>query len=172
MVILVDEKDREIGAMEKLEAHQKALLHRAISVFMFDSQGQWLLQRRAAGKYHSPGLWTNTCCTHPMPDEPNIAAANRRLEQEMGMCGSLSELFSFTYREELDQDLTEHEFDHVFMGVTDALPRINPDEVAEYKYISFEELDEDVCRNPDHYTVWFRKIYRNVQFHRSQQAGV
>jgi isopentenyl-diphosphate Delta-isomerase len=162
LVILVDEQDNQIGLMPKTEAHKKALLHRAISVFIFNSNGEWLLQRRALTKYHSSGLWTNTCCTHPMPGETNMDAANRRLRQEMGMQCPLKELFSFTYKEALDNELTEHEFDHVFIGITDSIPQINPNEVTEFNYINYSELILDIQKNPNHYTVWFKKIVERV----------
>jgi isopentenyl-diphosphate Delta-isomerase len=161
-VILVDEKDNEIGLMPKTEAHKKALLHRAISVFIFNSDGKWLLQRRALNKYHSGGMWTNTCCTHPLPNESNIDAANRRLRQEMGMQCSLKELFNFTYKEALDNELTEYELDHVFIGISDFIPRINAVEVAEFKYVKFKYLSLDIKKNPSHYTVWFKQIIERV----------
>ena len=161
-VILVDEKDNEIGLISKTEAHKKALLHRAISVFIFNSKGDWLLQRRAFTKYHSGGLWTNSCCTHPFSNETNIDAANRRLRQEMGMQCPLTELFSFTYKEALDHELTEYEFDHVFIGITDYIPRINSNEVSEFKYIKFKDLTHDMKKNPSHYSVWFKKITERV----------
>lgn len=162
LVILVDEKDNQIGTMEKMEAHRLAKLHRAVSVFICNSKGDWLLQQRAKHKYHSNSLWTNTACTHPMPNETNIDAANRRLEQEMGLKADLSEFFDFIYKEKLDNELTEYELDHVFVGVTNVLPKPNPDEVMDYKYISFEELHIDVKANPEKYTVWFKKIYEKV----------
>jgi isopentenyl-diphosphate Delta-isomerase len=162
LVILVDKQDKEIGLIPKIEAHKKALLHRAISVFIFNSNGEWLLQRRAFTKYHSSGLWTNTCCTHPLPGETNIDAAIRRLKQEMGMQCSIMELFSFTYKEALDNELTEYEFDHVFIGITDSIPKINPNEVTEFKYIKYNELFLDIKTNPNHYTVWFKKIIERV----------
>jgi len=165
-VILVDEFDNQIGIMEKMEAHKKALLHRAISVFLWNSNGEWLLQRRALSKYHSGGLWTNACCSHPLPYESYIDAANRRLIQEMGLQCPLKEIFNFTYKELLDNELTEYEFDHVFFGITDDIPQINPAEVAEYKYIKYQELSIDIKKNPSHYTVWFKKILEQVNlFH-------
>ena len=164
-VILVDDKDNEIGLMAKTEAHKKALLHRAISVFIFNSNGEWLLQRRALSKYHSGGLWTNTSCTHPLPNENNVDAAHRRLGQEMGLQCSLKEIFSFTYKEALDQQLTENEFDHVFIGITDMIPIINVDEVAEFKYVSYQNLEFDINKNATEYTIWFKKIYNRVQQH-------
>jgi isopentenyl-diphosphate Delta-isomerase len=170
LVILVDENDNEIGMMPKAEAHQKALLHRAISVFIFNSNGEWLLQRRALTKYHSAGLWTNTCCTHPLPGETNIDAANRRLRQEMGMQCSIKELFSFTYKEDLDSELTEHEFDHVFIGVSDFIPRINAKEVVEFKYVKYNDLIVDINKNPAHYTVWFKKIIERVNILKQKEV--
>jgi len=171
-VILVDENDNEIGLMPKTEAHKKALLHRAISVFIFNSNGEWLLQRRALTKYHSGGLWTNACCTHPLPYESNMEAANRRLEQEMGMLCPLNELFSFKYKEALDNDLTEHEFDHVFIGITNLFPCINSIEVAEFKYIKFSDLELDIKNTPDNYTVWFKQIYFQVYQHYLNYAAL
>ena len=157
-VILVAENDAALGTMEKHEAHRKALLHRAVSVFIFNSKGEWLLQQRAKGKYHSNGLWTNTCCTHPYPGESNLLAAERRLHEEMGMQCKLKEVFHFIYKEPLDNGYTEHELDHVFAGYTDEMPVINPEEVMDYKYISLANLKYDLEKNPDNYTVWFRKI--------------
>lgn len=165
LVVLVDCDDNEIGMMPKLEAHQKALLHRAVSVFLFNSNGEWLLQRRAFSKYHSGGLWTNTCCTHPLPNESNIDAAKRRLEQEMGIQCELSELFSFTYMEKLNNNLSEYEFDHVFIGFSDSIPVLDSGEVSESKYIGFKELELSFEINPEQYTVWFSKIYKQVQCH-------
>jgi len=164
-VILVDNKDNAIGVIEKMEAHQKALLHRAVSVFILTTKGEWILQRRALTKYHSPGLWTNTCCTHPMPNESNHDAAQRRLMEEMGYNTTIqfTELFSFIYKEELDNNLTEFEFDHVFVGFSDEIPTLNADEVCEYKSILFSNLQIDILENPTNYTVWFRKIYEKVQ---------
>ncbi|MBK6284436.1 MAG: isopentenyl-diphosphate Delta-isomerase [Draconibacterium sp.] len=161
-VILVDENDNEIGAMQKMEAHQKALLHRAISVFICNLNGEWLLHKRASKKYHSNGLWTNTSCSHPFPGESNLDAANRRLMEEMGLKTDLVEIFSFTYKEPLDNELTEYELDHVFFGITDDKPVINPDEVDDWKYIPFNELEADIKKNPGNYTVWFLKIFNRV----------
>lgn len=161
-VILVDSDDKQIGVSEKMEAHRKALLHRAVSVFIINSKGEWLLQRRALSKYHSNGLWTNTCCSHPYPNESSIDAANRRLVEEMGMKCQLKELFSFTYKEVLDNELAEYEFDHVFVGISDENPIINLDEVMEWKYINFIDLKNDIHQNPHNYTVWFKKIFERV----------
>jgi isopentenyl-diphosphate delta-isomerase len=164
-VILVDIKDNQTGTMSKLKAHREARLHRAVSVFIRNSKGEWLLQKRAANKYHSGGLWTNTCCTHPLPGEDNMDSASRRLNEEMGLSCKLNEVFSFIYKEELDNNLTEYEFDHVFTGISDAVPVINPLEVSDWKYIPFDELKKDIESNPSSYTVWFREIYQNVFDH-------
>jgi len=164
-VILVDTNDKPIGTMEKMEAHEKALLHRAISVFIFNDEGKWLLQQRTYDKYHSKGLWTNTSCSHPFPGEDSLSAANRRLNEEMGMSADLKEVFSFTYKQELENGLTEHEFDHVFIGFSNELPKPNPDEVMSYKYISTIDLIKDVELNPENYTVWFKLIFERVVEH-------
>jgi len=161
-VILVDSNDREIGTMEKMEAHRKALLHRAISVFICNSKGEWLLQRRSLNKYHSGGLWTNTCCSHPYPEETVLEAAERRLMQEMGIDCPLDEIFSFIYKESLDNELSEHELDHVFLGISNEIPEINNKEVLEYKYVFYKDLALDIVNNPDNYTVWFKKIHQRV----------
>lgn len=161
-VILVDEFDQPIGTMEKMEAHVKAALHRAISVFIFNSKGEWLLQRRAIEKYHSRGLWTNTSCTHPAPGETSLEAAHRRLHEEMGLKVELREVFSFKYIQELENNLTEHEYDHVFVGYSDELPVPNPDEVMDYKYISYQDLLQEVAESPEKFTAWFKMIYERV----------
>jgi len=169
-VILVDSNDHPIGTMEKMEAHEKALLHRAISVFIVNKDGNWLLQQRTNTKYHSKGLWTNTSCSHPFPGEDSLTAANRRLSQEMGMYAELKEIFSFTYKQELENGLTEHEFDHVFIGFSNQMPQPNPVEVMDYKYISTTDLIQDVAQNPQNYTVWFKLIFERVmQYAKSVQ---
>ncbi|MFD0748974.1 isopentenyl-diphosphate Delta-isomerase [Mucilaginibacter calamicampi] len=155
-VILVDDKDQELGVMEKMEAHRKGILHRAISIFVFNTQGDYLIQQRAFEKYHSAGKWSNTCCSHPRPGEKLLDAANRRLKEEMGMVCDLAYWFSFTYRAELDHGLVEHEYDHVFMGITDELPNPDASEVASFKYISREALEDDLVKNPEHYSEWFK----------------
>ncbi|TNF46769.1 MAG: isopentenyl-diphosphate Delta-isomerase [Bacteroidetes bacterium] len=157
-VILVNENDQEIGSEEKLQAHIDGLLHRALSVLIFNSSGELLLQRRALDKYHSPGLWTNTCCSHPRPEEDTAAAAHRRLNEEMGMNTMLKHSFSFIYRAEFDNSLIEHELDHVFIGISDELPELNPEEAMEYKFVNPDRLIEDIKENPSKYTVWFRII--------------
>ncbi|MFM7387904.1 MAG: isopentenyl-diphosphate Delta-isomerase [Bacteroidota bacterium] len=157
-VILVNKHDEEIGTMEKMEAHLQGMLHRAFSILIFNSQRKLLIHRRAFGKYHSEGLWTNTCCSHPFPGEDLVEAANRRLREEMGMKTSLAPLFSFIYRAELENDLVEHELDHVLIGFTDDEPRVNPDEVSDYKWMAMHEIEEDIEKNPGNYTAWFKKI--------------
>ena len=167
-VVLVNENDVEIGLMPKLEAHQLGLLHRAFSVFIFNTKGELLLQQRAMGKYHSEGLWSNTCCSHPLPGETTSDAAIRRLDEEMGISATLNFLFSFTYNAGLDNDLTEHELDHVFWGVSDDLPVINTSEVEDYKYIAIPELRKDIKENPALYTEWlkicFDKVVSQISF--------
>jgi isopentenyl-diphosphate Delta-isomerase len=162
LVILVDENDVQTGIIGKMEAHKLGLLHRAISVFVINSSGEWLIQRRALDKYHSKGLWTNTCCSHPYPGESIMDAANRRLMEEMGLQCELNELFTFIYKEKVDSDLFEHELDHVFIGITDENPVINTKEVYDWKLINFHELHEDVKNNPENYTYWFKKIYQKI----------
>jgi isopentenyl-diphosphate delta-isomerase len=155
-VILVDEQDNEIGTMEKMQAHVEGRLHRAISVFIFNGRGEMLLQQRAAGKYHSPLLWTNACCSHPRPGEATADAAHRRLNEEMGITCNLFEVFSFTYKAEMDGGLTEHEYDHVFLGISNAEPRPRADEAAAWKHVRMQELQEDMKKEPAKYTAWFR----------------
>ncbi len=161
-VILVDEKDKELGLEEKIKAHEEGKLHRAFSVFVLNSKGQLMLQRRAISKYHSGGLWTNTCCSHPRPGEPVEKAAVRRLKEEMGFSCSLKELFSFIYKTGFDNGLMEHELDHVFVGTYDGQPKINPEEVAEYRWIELKDLLKDMKENPQNYTFWFKEIMKKV----------
>ena len=151
-VILVNEKDEPIGLMGKMEAHEKGLLHRAFSVFIFNSKQEVLLQQRAACKYHSPNLWTNTCCSHPRAGETNQQAGERRLQEEMGLQVPLQEVFSFIYKAPFDNGLTEHEYDHVLIGYSDAQPQINPEEVASWKWLSLEAIKEDILQAPERYT--------------------
>lgn len=166
-VILVDKNDQELGTMPKLLAHQQGQLHRAISVFIFDLDGNWILQQRAGGKYHSSNLWSNTACSHPLPGETTIDAANRRLVEEMGIDCRLEKAFSFIYRAELDNDLIEHELDHVYVGFTSQIPHPNPDEVSAWRVIDFTLLDGDVKENPENYTEWFKLIYNKVNLYAS-----
>jgi isopentenyl-diphosphate delta-isomerase len=155
-VILVDASDREIGIAEKMQAHREGLLHRAFSIFILNSQGQLLLQKRAKHKYHSGGLWTNTCCSHPRHEEPTLLAAHRRLQEEMGFDCELQELFSFVYQAQLDNDLTEYEFDHVFVGYCDRKPVLNPEEAEDWKWIDLKTLQADIQQYPESYTYWLR----------------
>lgn len=154
-VVLVDELDNEVGRMEKMKAHEEAILHRAFSIFIFNSEGEVLLQRRAVEKYHSGGLWTNTCCSHPRPGESVIEAANRRLMEEMGMKAEMHPIFNFIYKAELDHGLTEYELDHVLVGTTDVLPEINPEEVSEFSYKNPSQVRSDLEKHPERYTAWF-----------------
>jgi isopentenyl-diphosphate delta-isomerase len=155
-VILVDASDNATGTMEKMEAHRLGLLHRAFSVFIFNSNDQLLLQQRALSKYHSAGLWTNTCCSHPRPGEETMAAAVRRLKEEMGIDVPLIYKTSFTYRTEFENGLSEHEFDHVYTGLYDGAPRINPEEANSYKWLSVQEIKEELQRHPEAFTSWFK----------------
>ena len=159
-VILVDEQDNPIGLMEKIEAHEKALLHRAFSVFVFNEKNELMLQQRAAEKYHSPLLWTNTCCSHQRDGESNIEAGKRRLQEEMGFSCELEELFSFIYKAPFDNGLTEHELDHVMIGRFNDEPIINPEEVASYKWMQLEEVKSDIENHPEKYTAWFKIIFK------------
>ena len=159
-VILVDEHDQELGLMEKMEAHRKGLLHRAFSVFVLNSDGDLLIQQRATHKYHSGGLWTNTCCSHPRQGEDIEAAAHRRLEEEMGFDCLVNKAFEFTYRAELDKGMTEHEYDHLFIGYFNGEPKINPEEVQAYKWVDLKSLERDIERNPQRYTEWFKIIFQ------------
>lgn len=164
-VVLVDIYDRPSGYMEKLEAHRRALLHRAVSVFIFTQEGLWLLQRRTLTKYHSGGLWSNACCTHPYPGETPAEAAHRRLQEEMGLDCPLEKLFSLIYRASLDHGLTEYEYDHIFAGWTDALPQVNPGEVCDWRYLSPAQLVTEQRLCPQEYTAWFRKLYPQILIH-------
>lgn len=158
-VILVNEKDEPIGLMPKMEAHEKALLHRAFSVFILNSKNEIMLQQRAAQKYHSPLLWTNTTCSHQREGETNIEAGNRRLMEEMGIKTELKELFSFIYKAPFDNGLTEHELDHVMIGYYDDEPNINREEAESWKWMSIDAVKEDMKNHPELYTVWFRIIF-------------
>ena len=164
-VILVDANDNELGVMEKMEAHQHGVLHRAFSIFLFNGKGELLLQRRASDKYHSPDLWTNTCCSHPMPGESIESAANRRLMEEMGMASVMVKAFDFIYKAQLDHNMVEHEFDHVFFGTTDESPVINEAEVSEWKWMPLYDIYIDVQLNPTRYTEWFKIALPEVMRH-------
>jgi isopentenyl-diphosphate delta-isomerase len=159
-VILVDVLDNQLGLMPKMEAHEKAVLHRAFSVFIFNDKGELMLQQRAAHKYHSPLLWTNTCCSHQRDGESNIEAGKRRLIEEMGFKTNLKEIFSFVYKAPFDNGLTEHELDHVMIGNFNGTPKINPDEVASYKWMTLEAVKKDIELQPKLYTAWFKIIFK------------
>ena len=159
-VILVDLLDNQLGLMPKMEAHEKAVLHRAFSVFIFNDKGELMLQQRAAHKYHSPLLWTNTCCSHQRDGESNIEAGKRRLIEEMGFKTNLKEIFSFVYKAPFDNGLTEHELDHVMIGNFNGVPKINPDEVASFKWMTLEAVKKDIELQPNIYTAWFKIIFK------------
>lgn len=161
IIICVDKNDNEVGHIEKMDAHIKGLLHRALSIFIFNEKNELLLQKRYSGKYHSPGLWTNTCCTHPNKDESTDDAAIRRLQEEMGFSCDLKEVFSFMYYIKFDNDLIEHEFDRVYFGRYSNEISINPLEVEDYKWISLDNIKVDLKTNPDNYTFWFKYIIEN-----------
>lgn len=164
-VILVNELDEQIGLMPKMEAHQKAVLHRAFSVFIINDNNEIMLQQRAYHKYHSPLLWTNTCCSHQREGETNIEAGTRRLHEEMGFKAELRELFSFIYKAPFDNGLTEHELDHVMIGYYNDEPKINPDEVSSWKWMGIEAVKQDMETNPQEYTVWFKIIFDQFYDH-------
>ena len=174
-VILVDSKDRAIGTMEKMEAHKKGSLHRAFSVFLFNSRGETLMQKRASTKYHSPLLWTNSCCSHPRSGETTIEAARRRIEEELGVSLCISDLkeeFSFTYEAEFNNGLKEHEFDHVFSAKANNCNfNLNKSEVDDIKWISLEELFDEVNKFPQNFTEWFKIILKNYQNHFSYESN-
>ena len=160
-VVLVDQDDQKLGLMEKQQAHVAGLLHRAFSVFVFNSKGELMIQQRAASKYHSPTLWTNTCCSHPRDNETYEQAAHRRLEEEMGFDCELEYKFNFIYKAHLENDLIEHELDHVFIGIFDNEPKLNPDEVMAYRWVELDDLKKDMEKNPQNYTAWFKIIFEH-----------
>ena len=162
-VILVDEQDQVIGTMEKMEAHRKGVLHRAFSIFIFDTRGRMLLQQRAAQKYHGGLLWTNACCSHPYPDELTQTAAHRRLFEELGFDTTLTEIFAFTYKAEVENHLIEHEFDHVFAGEYNAQITPNPDEVASFCYSTMEDIKTAIHHHPGKFTSWFRIVFPQIE---------
>lgn len=162
-VILVNEHDEEIGTMEKIMAHRHALLHRAFSVFIFNAKGEMLLQQRASGKYHSPDLWTNACCSHPMPGELTLDAAHRRLQEELGFDTPLEPLFHFIYKTPFDNGLTEHELDHVFIGVYDGPVHPNPAEVRDYCFMKTEAIAESLQLHQHKYTSWFNIAFPRLK---------
>lgn len=171
-VILVNEKNQPIGTMPKMLAHEKALLHRAFSVFIMNSKGEVMLQQRAKQKYHSPLLWTNTCCSHQREGESNIEAGKRRLQEEMGFTTQLKEVVSFIYKAPFDNGLTEHEFDHVMVGNYEEAPKINPEEVADWKWMPLEAINEDIREQPEVYTEWFKIIFEKFYKHLQQSESI
>lgn len=168
-VVLVNEMDEETGIMEKMEAHRKALLHRAFSVFIFNRKGEMLLQKRAMKKYHSGGLWTNACCSHPRPGEDIQEAALRRLKEEMGFTTSLKKIFAFTYKASFDNGLTEHEYDHVFAGIYEDEITPNEDEVSEYCYKPVPEIKEMLQSHPVKFTEWFKIAFPKIELYVNAQ---
>ena len=162
-VILVNENDEPVGVMEKMEAHEKGLLHRAFSVFVFDKKGRMLLQQRSAEKYHGAHLWTNACCSHPFPGEKVDDAAHRRLKEELGFDTELQEIFSFTYHARVENDLIEHEFDHVFAGEYEDEVHANPHEVANCSYETMEQIKKDIGSHPERFTSWFKIAFPRIE---------
>lgn len=169
-VILVDRQDRVLGSMEKMEAHRLGVLHRAFSVFVFNEHGETLLQRRAEGKYHSPGLWTNTCCSHPRMGESPVEAALRRMPEEMGFSVPLTKAFDFVYKSDVGQGLIEHEFDHVLIGRFEGEPSLNPDEADAWKWMAPDDIALDMEAHPEKYTVWFRIALPEVRKYLAQHS--
>ncbi|MAS68506.1 MAG: isopentenyl-diphosphate Delta-isomerase [Flavobacteriaceae bacterium] len=158
-VVLVNTNDQPLGLMPKMEAHEKGVLHRAFSVFIINDEGELMLQQRALHKYHSPGLWTNTCCSHQRNGESNIVAGKRRLQEEMGFVAELHELTSFIYKAPLNNGLTEHELDHIMIGHFNGTPEINPEEVANWKWMYVDDVRDNIQKHPENYTVWFIIIF-------------
>lgn len=165
-VVLVNEQDQQIGIMEKMAAHIVPRLHRAFSIFIFNSKGELLLQQRALSKYHSPGLWTNTCCSHPRNGETLQEATARRLKEEMGMTCDMHEVFTFIYKAPVGLGLTEHEFDHVWFGQSDEEPKINHEEVEAWKHMSISDIEADMKQHPECYTEWFKISFEEIMKHR------
>jgi isopentenyl-diphosphate delta-isomerase len=165
LLILVDEKDHQIGLLDKLTVHQTGVLHRAFSVFIFNANDELLLQQRADEKYHSAGLWSNTCCSHPLSGEKTDDAVNRRLEEEMGLQCNTDFKFSFIYKMPLENGLTEHEFDHVYFGRSDDAPKLNLNEVKDWKYLSLQKLKEEILLNPQIYSAWLKICLPEVMKH-------
>lgn len=162
-VILVNSQDQILGLMDKLKAHENGILHRAFSVFLLNKSGEILLQKRSSNKYHSPNLWTNACCSHPRENESYLDAAKRRLKEELGIETPIEEIFHFTYRADVGQGLWEHELDHVFLGNFNGDFNLDPNEVSEIKYLSSQELDEDINSHPEKYTEWFKIIWKEYR---------
>ena len=177
-VVLVDEyghslfnRDGRLSTKEKIETHRRGLLHRAVSVFIFNDRNELLLQKRAVRKYHSPEKWTNTCCTHPSPGETPIISARRRLSEEMGLVAALTEVFTFSYKADVGNDLIENEFDHVFLGVSNQNPRPNTAEVSDWNWITIEELEQELVGNPERYSPWLRQCFSEVVKYKLRGSG-
>jgi isopentenyl-diphosphate Delta-isomerase len=170
-VLLVNEQDEPVGILEKMEAHRKGLLHRAFSVFVFDKHGRMLLQQRAAQKYHGGGLWTNTCCSHPYPEEAVEDAASRRLQEEMGFTTPLEKIFAFTYRANVENGLVEHEYDHVFAGKYEGSLHLNPEEVSDSRYMEMDAIEDWLSTDPAAFTTWFRIAFPLVKSWWQEQMG-
>lgn len=168
--MLVNEHDQPVGTMEKMEAHKRGVLHRAFSVLLFNTKGELLLQKRAQTKYHSGGLWTNTCCSHPLPNEDVVQAAQRKLFQEMGIVAQPRVAFSFIYQATFENGLHEHELDYVLFDVFEGEPVLNPDEAEDWKWMRIEDLVNDINRFPEQYTAWFKILLRQPEFPRVLQA--
>ena len=164
-VVLVSEKDEILGVMDKMQAHENGILHRAFSVFLFNDKGEMLLQKRAAGKYHSPNQWTNAVCSHPRLDETYLEAAERRLKEELGIEMPLTYRFNFLYKADVGQNLWEHELDHVFTGYFEGAFNLNQDEVSEVRYISIDDIDKEMSANPENFTEWFKIILKEYKQH-------
>ena len=164
-VVLVSENDEILGVMEKMQAHENGILHRAFSIFLFNNRGEMLLQKRAASKYHSPNQWTNAVCSHPRLDESYLEGAERRLQEELGVSCNLSEKFSFIYKADVGQNLWEHELDFVFTGIYNGDFTLNTEEVSEVRYIAMDELDKELKENPEHFTEWFKIILKEYKQH-------
>lgn len=171
-VILVDSNDNKVGVMEKIEAHRKGLLHRAFSVFLFNENREMLIHKRADEKYHCGGLWTNACCSHPQDREPIEETIQQKLMQEMGINCPVEKAFNFIYRSELDNGLTEYEFDHVYTGTFTGIPNPNPKEVSDWKYVSLGKLEQDLADNPDSYTPWFQLLFSPLAAHLASGSKV
>jgi isopentenyl-diphosphate delta-isomerase len=170
-VILVNEADDAIGVMGKMEAHQKGVLHRAFSVFIFNSKGRMLLQQRALSKYHGANLWTNTCCSHPYPGERTEEAAQRRLQEEMGFIANIKEIFSFTYKAQVENGLIEHEYDHVFAGEHEGSIESNKNEVAAYSYEEMDEVKQRIQQQPEKFTAWFKIAFPKIEAWWKEEYG-
>jgi isopentenyl-diphosphate delta-isomerase len=169
-VILVNERDKAIGTMDKMKAHELGVLHRAFSIFLFNDNGELLLQKRNDSKYHSGGLWTNTCCSHPKPSDILKEGALKRLNEEMGIAADIKFVFSFIYKAEFDNGLIENEFDHVFLGSFNGIPNINSDEVSDWKYMSLQSIKNEIELSPELFTEWFKIALPKLEIYLSENG--